>query len=95
MLPGAVLGENDRLEDVRKDLELVTELKGYPFRISWESSAYSLIHSDGTVYNEGLTEGEIVVLTARFRCEEWVRKSSFMCRSIQWSTHPKRRFVPG
>ncbi len=74
LLPGAVLGENDRLEDVRKDLELVTELKGYPFRISWESSAYSLIHSDGTVYNEGLTEGEIVVLTARFRCEEWVRE---------------------
>lgn len=74
LLPGAILGENDRLEDVRRDLKLVTELEGYPFRISWESGAYSLIHSDGTVCNEELTQGEIVALTARFRCEDWIRE---------------------
>lgn len=74
LLAEAILGENDRLEDVQKNLKLVTELEGYPFRISWESSAYSLINSDGTVCNEELTQGEIVSLTARFRCEDWVRE---------------------
>lgn len=74
LLPVAILGENDRLEDVRKNLNLVMELKDYPFRISWESSAYSLINSDGTVCNEELTQEEIVTLTARFRYEDWVRE---------------------
>lgn len=74
LLPDAILGENVRLEDVRKDLELVSELEGYPFRISWKSGAYSLIHSDGTVHNEELTQGEIVALTAQLRYEDWVRE---------------------
>jgi len=74
LLPQAILGENDRLEDVRKNLKLVTELEGYPFQISWESGAYSLINSDGTVCNEELTQGEVVLLTARFRYEDWIRE---------------------
>ncbi len=74
LLTGAILGENDRLEDVRKDLKLITELEGYPFQISWQSSVYSLVNSDGTVHNETLAEGEIVALTARFRYEDWIRE---------------------
>lgn len=77
LLPEAILGENDCLEDVRKDLRLVTELKGYPFRITWESGAYSLVNSDGKVHNEELAQGEIVTLTARFRYEDWVREEEF------------------
>lgn len=72
LLPEAILGENDCLEDVRKDLRLVTKLEGYPFQIAWESGAYSLVHSDGKVHNEELKQGEIVTLTARFRCDDWV-----------------------
>ena len=74
LLTGAILGENDRLEDVRKDLKLITELEGYPFQISWQSSVYSLVNSDVTVHNETLSEGEIVALTARFRYEDWIRE---------------------
>lgn len=74
LLPEAILGENDQLEDVRKNLKLITELEGYPFQISWESGAYSLINSDGTVCNEDLTQGEIVLLKARFRYEDWIRE---------------------
>lgn len=77
ILTEAILGENDNLEDVRKDLRLSTELEGYPFQISWQSSAYSLVNSDGTVHNEELAKGEIVVLTARFRYEDWVREIEF------------------
>lgn len=71
LLPAVILGENERLEDVRKNLNLVSELADYPFQITWESSAYSLINTDGTVHNEELTAGEIVTLTARFSYEDW------------------------
>lgn len=71
LLPTMILGENEKLEDVRKDLHLVTALEGYPFQISWESSAYSLINTDGTVHNEKLVGGEIVTLTASLRYEDW------------------------
>lgn len=77
LLPTAILGENERLEDVQKDLELVSELSGYPFQISWESSAYSLVDTDGTVHNEELTAGEIVTLTAQFYYEDWERECQF------------------
>lgn len=77
LLPAAILGENERLEDVRKDLNLVSELVGYPFQVSWESSAYSLLNTDGAVHNEELTTGEIVTLTARFHYEDWNRECQF------------------
>lgn len=78
LFPAVILGENERLEDVRKDLILVSELAEYPFRISWESSAYSLVDTDGTVHNKELTEGEIVTLTAQFRYEDWRRDRQFL-----------------
>lgn len=74
LLPEAILGENDCLEDVRKDLRLVTKLEGYPFRISWESGAYSLVNVDGKIHNGELTQGEVVTLTAQFCYEDWVRE---------------------
>lgn len=78
LFPAAILGENERLEDVRKNLTLVSELAEYPFQISWESSAYSLVDTDGTVHNQELTEGEIVTLTAQFRYEDWKQECQFL-----------------
>lgn len=77
ILPMVILGENERLENVRKNLQLVSELAGYPFQISWESSAYSLVNTDGAVHNEELSAGEIVTLTARFHYEDWNREFQF------------------
>lgn len=71
VLADVILGQNESLEDVRHDLELVTSLEGYPFEISWESSSYALVNIDGTVSNEEMTEGEIVMLTAHFHYEAW------------------------
>lgn len=73
-LPETILGENESLNDVRRDMDLVTVLEGYPFEIGWESSAYSLVNTDGTVVNQELAEGEIVALTAHFKYEEWSRE---------------------
>ncbi len=74
LLPDAVLNGNACLEDVQKDLKLVSDLQGYPFQIGWESSAYSLVNTDGTVHNEELAGGEVVILTAKFRYEDWFRE---------------------
>lgn len=74
LLPGAILNGNAGPENVRTNLDLVSGLEGYPFQISWESGAYSLVNTDGTVHNEELSEGEVVTLTAAFRYEDWFRE---------------------
>lgn len=69
-LPLVILGENAGLDSVIDDLELVSAIAGYPFKISWESSSYSLIHTDGSVQNEELENPEIVTLTACFSYDD-------------------------
>lgn len=70
-LPEVIRGQNDKLEDVRYRLELVTKMDGYPFTIAWESSNYTLVNTDGTVDNANLQEGMVVTLTAHFKYEQW------------------------
>lgn len=70
-LPEVISGRNDSLEDVRYDLELVPRMEGYPFELSWESSSYALINTDGTVDNTELQDSIVVMLTAHFRYEQW------------------------
>ena len=70
LIPKVIRGENDSLEDVRTHLDLVTQLEGYPFTISWESDSYSIVDTDGTVTNEELKEGTVVTLTAHFQYEK-------------------------
>lgn len=71
LLPGIICGANDSLDDVRYDLNLVTRIDGYPFDVSWESSSYALVNTDGTVNNKELQESIIVMLTAGFRYDQW------------------------
>ncbi|MCM1121125.1 MAG: type II secretion system F family protein [Eubacterium sp.] len=70
-LPEVICGQNEKLEDVRYDLELVTRMEGYPFELSWESGNYSLVNTDGAVDNAELQENEVVMLTAHFKYEQW------------------------
>ncbi len=70
ILPKVICGQNESLEDVRTHLDLVTQLEGYPFSISWESDSYSIVNTDGTVNNEELMEGTVIALTAQFRYEK-------------------------
>ncbi len=71
-LPEIIRGQNESLEDVRSDLDLVTQMEGYPFAVSWESSSYALVNTDGTVDNAELEEGVVVMLTAHFQYERQV-----------------------
>lgn len=67
LLPEIILGKNKSMEAVTEDLNLVTAIEGYPFKIEWESSSYSLIHTDGAVNNKELEKAEIVTLRVYFR----------------------------
>lgn len=69
-LPEVILGENKGLDDVVCDLELIDAIEGYPFQITWESSCYAIIRTDGSVHNEDLEAAEAVTLKACFRYEE-------------------------
>lgn len=73
-LPKRILGSNLSLEHVESRLQLPSSVEGYPFRISWESSSYALVDSDGSVYTDELRPGDTqqAVLTAilTYRDEE-------------------------
>ena len=63
-LPDLIKGDNGTLGSVRSDLNLVRRAEGYPFSVSWESSDYSVIDSDGKVTNEDRDIDDTVTLTA-------------------------------
>lgn len=58
-----VLGDNSCWQEVAWQLELIEELEGYPFAVSWRSSDYELIGASGTIYNP--EEPVAVTLTAQ------------------------------
>ncbi|SEL66219.1 Type II secretion system (T2SS), protein F [Butyrivibrio sp. ob235] len=69
-----ILLENKDLRHVKSDLKLPSQLKGYPFEISWKSDNIDVIHSDGKVMNEDIFfETSRVLLTANitYRDYEW------------------------
>lgn len=71
-LEGAILGENESLEHVETDLNLVGELPGYPFRITWESEDYSAIDSEGKLQGGIIPEeGILTGITAIFTYEDF------------------------
>lgn len=70
VLPSVILGENDSIEHISKQLDLVRSLEGSPFRITWNSDHYSLVDCDGTVSNEELESPTPVQLTADLLYEE-------------------------
>ncbi len=57
-LPELIRGENRNLNYVTGNLNLISSAEGYPFRISWESSDYSIADTDGTVHAGQIRSGE-------------------------------------
>lgn len=64
-LPENILGDNESLEFVKNDLNLIDSMKEFPVNITWESSDYSIINSEGHIEkNEIGLQGELILLTA-------------------------------
>lgn len=71
-LEEAILGENESLEHVERDLVLVTKLPDYPFDIAWESRDYSMIDGEGKLLKTDIPpEGEQTGLNAVFTYEDF------------------------
>lgn len=61
-----ILGENESLEEVRSDLDLISELPDTGVKITWEVGNYDVMDLQGKLNEENLTEeGTLVKLTAR------------------------------
>ena len=66
-----ILGENKSLEEVRKDLKLITKVEGLPVKLTWELDSYEVLNLDGSLRPENLKEeGTIVELTAYLSCNQ-------------------------
>ena len=62
---------------VNKDVELPTQIEGYPFEITWESSNYNVMDSNGLLGGEISDNGDSIYLTAELTCYEYAWEKDF------------------
>ena len=55
-LEDAMLGENKSLEYVTENLNLVHDIEGYPFVVSWQFSRYDVVDMTGRIQKDKLVE---------------------------------------
>ena len=73
-LPELIRMENIDLKKVNSELNLVQEITGFPFSISWKSSKNHIIDEEGNLcYEENIVDEE-VALTAIFSYEDWEKE---------------------
>lgn len=78
-----VIGQNENADQVKRDLNLVRNLEGYPFMLSWDSQNYNIINSEGRVRNESVSEeGEIVNLSCEYKYGNYVGNYEFAVRVL-------------
>ncbi len=86
VLEGIILGENDSLDEVTKDLNLVESIEGFPFQVSWKMDNYDVIHFDGKLQEENIPEtGVLVKLTATYRYMDMTWQQEFYANIKQRS----------
>lgn len=69
-LEQSILGKNESLDEVRKNLNLITEVPGEPMLVEWEIDRYDLINIYGEINQEVLekeSEGVLAELKAYIR----------------------------
>lgn len=81
-----LFAQGDGADYVSHDLNLVSSLKGYPFRVQWKSEQPLLLSSDGRIHEERLQEmdakkkGIPVLLYATVTCQDFTRELSLPVR---------------
>lgn len=71
-LESLILKKNPSLDRVTGDLDLVESIPGYPFVVSWKLDNYEVMHLDGSLNEDNISEdGDIVTLTAIFSYEDY------------------------
>lgn len=81
ILEQIILGENEDLDNVRTDLNLVTEIPDTGISVTWELDNYEVMDVRGGLRTENLIEeGTLVKLTALLRYEEEKAAYEFYAR---------------
>lgn len=98
LLPEVILGNNESLAAVSRDLNLVTKIRGYPFAISWQSSDMAKIGTDGKINTDSLikklpAEGEEIVLTAEFLYEKERWEQEITIKLLPEALSSEERFL--
>lgn len=63
-----ILLDNLSLNEVSTDLNLVKNIEGFPFTISWQTDNYDICDSAGHIKTEALSEkGSVITLTATYK----------------------------
>lgn len=75
-LPELIRMENADLKKINSELNLVQEITGFPFNISWRSSKNHIINEEGKLCYEKSIIDEEVELTAIFSYEDWEKEYS-------------------
>ncbi len=71
--PESLLGENESADRIRSPLVMPQALQVRPFTLSWESSRYAVLDTDGSIFNTDYRQdqAEEVELTAVLTCGEY------------------------
>lgn len=89
-----MVGNNQGLDQVRENLHLVSTINEYPFSVSWRSSNYQRLRTDGTVMLEELSEeGEEVTLTAILSYEQLKWEEEFTVRLLPELLNEEQQYV--
>ena len=83
--PEALLGENPAPDQIRTPLSMPSSADAKPFSLSWESSRYAVLDTDGSIFNNTYTQtqAEEVELTAVLEYGEYQfrKKMAFTVRA--------------
>lgn len=86
ILPALIQKENESLDKIHSDLDLLQEIEGFPFSISWESSDSQIIDASGKLLYAEENLNKVLELTATFIYEGWERTFSLPIHVITNST---------
>ena len=89
-----ILGENTSLDEVRSDLNLFSSIPHTGISIEWDSDRHQVIDSQGTIFQDDLTEdGTLVKLTAKLKYKEQSEKYEFYVRIFPARESKKEKIV--
>ena len=88
-----ILGQNESLERIERDLYLPEYVDGYPFELYWESGNEKLIDSLGVVNRKGLKEDQLVELAVTFYYKEWMWEERFAVLLLKEVLTPEEQYT--
>jgi len=79
ILPSVIFSEGDTCDSVRNDLNLATNIEGYPFSMAWSSSNCDYLDAGGRIVTEDIPEEGIpITLNCTFKYGDWKNDFQFL-----------------